>query len=58
MYINRTLITIFGVLLVFFPTIQEWLFNPDAPWYRPYQPWLLLILAAYWNQRTRLSDEL
>ena len=58
MYINRALLLAFGVILIFLPTIEHWLFNPDTAWYRPYQLWLLAIVAAYWNQRKRSTDEL
>ena len=58
MYINRALLAIIGILLVFSPAIEGWLFSSGAPWYRPYQLWLLVIVAAYWNQRRRPMDEL
>jgi hypothetical protein len=58
MYIHRALLLAFGVLLVFMPSIVDWLSNTDAAWYRPYQLWLLIIVAAFWNQRSRYSDEL
>ncbi len=58
MHINRALLLVIGIVLMFFPAIEEWLTGPGATWYRPYQLWLLVIVAAYWNQRTRLPDEL
>ena len=58
MYINRILLLTFGVLLVFMPSIADWLTNSDTAWYRPYQLWFLMIIAAYWNQRSRYPDEL
>lgn len=58
MYINRALLLVLGVVLIFFPAIEEWLFSPQTAWYRPYQLWLLVIIAAYWNQRSRYTDEL
>ena len=58
MYIHRTLLLAVGVLLVFLPSIMEWLSSADTAWYRPYQLWLLLIIAAFWNQRSRYPDEL
>jgi uncharacterized membrane protein len=58
MYINRILLLAFGVLLVFMPSIGDWLTSSDTAWYRPYQLWLLIIVAAYWNQRSRYPDEL
>lgn len=58
MYINRTLLFAFAVLLIFYPAIQDWLFTAQPAWYRPYQLWLLLVIATFWNQRTRKHDEL
>jgi hypothetical protein len=47
-----------GITFILFPMIQEWISQSGAQWYRPYQVWLLIIIAAYWNQRSRPSDEL
>ena len=58
MYINRVLLLAFGVLLVFMPSIMDWLTSSDTAWYRTYQLWLLIIIAAYLNQRSRYPDEL
>jgi uncharacterized membrane protein len=58
MYINRVLLLVVGVVLIFFPAIEDWLFSSQTAWYRPYQLWLLIIVAAYWNQRSRYIDEL
>ena len=58
MYINRLLLLVSGVVLIFFPAIESWMVSSDIAWYRPYQLWLLVVVAAYWNQRTRYQDEL
>jgi uncharacterized membrane protein len=58
MYINRALLLIIGIALIFYPSIEEWLLSGDAAWHRPYQIWCLIIVAAYLNQRTRDPDEL
>ena len=58
MYINRALLLVVVVFLVFSPAIEEWVFHSGTAWYRPYHLWLLFIVAAYWNQRTRYPDEL
>ena len=58
MYINRLLLLVAGAILIFFPAIESWVINPDTAWYRPYLLWLLVVLAAYWNQRSRYPDEL
>lgn len=58
MYINRALLLVVVVFLVFSPAIEEWVFHSGTAWYRPYYLWSLFIVAAYWNQRTRYPDEL
>ena len=58
MYINRVLLLVVVTFLVFSPAIEEWVFHSGTAWYRPYNLWLLLIVAAYWNQRSRYPDEL
>ena len=58
MYINRLLLLVSGVVLIFFPAIESWMVSSDIAWYRPYQLWLLVVVAAYWNQRARYQDEL
>jgi hypothetical protein len=32
--------------------------SSEVAWYRPYQLWLLIVAAAYWNQRKRYPDDL
>lgn len=58
MYINRALLLVVGIALIFFPAIEEWMISSQSAWYRPYLLWLMIIVAAYWNQRTRQTDEL
>ncbi len=58
MYINRLLLLVVGGFLIFFPAIESWLINSETAWYRPYQFWLLVVIAAWWNQRSRYPDEL
>ena len=58
MYINRLLLLAVGAFLIFFPAIESWIINTETSWYRPYQFWLLVVVAAYWNQRSRYPDEL
>jgi hypothetical protein len=58
MYINRVTLLAIGLIAILFPGIEEWLFHSPAAWARPYQFWLLVIVAAWWNQRTRYPDEL
>ncbi len=58
MYINRALLMVLAVAMIFFPSIEDWLVHAGTAWYRPYALWLLVIVAAYWNQRSRYSDDL
>ncbi len=58
MYINRALLLAVGMFIIFSPAVGDWVFRTGAEWYRPYQLWLLVIVAAYWNQRSRYPDEL
>lgn len=58
MYINRALLLVVGVVLIFFPSVESWMVSSESTWYRPYLIWLMVIVAAYWNQRTRYPDEL
>jgi len=58
MYINRVLLLLAGLLVIFYPTLEDWMFGAEGTWYRPYLLWLLAIGAAYWNQRRRTLDEL
>ena len=58
MYINRLLLLVTGIVLIFFPAIESWMIDSATALYRPYQIWLLIVIAAYWNQRTRYPDEL
>jgi len=58
MYINRALLLVIGVVLIFLPAIESWMISSETYWYRPYQLWLLAVVAAWWNQRSRYTDEL
>ncbi|MFK8051012.1 MAG: hypothetical protein AB8B81_21490 [Halioglobus sp.] len=58
MYINKALLLMIGVAFIFYPSFEAWLLEGSSNWHRPYQLWLLVIIAAYWNQRSRDTDEL
>lgn len=58
MYINRALLLIVAFVVIFFPSIEEWVLSGDANWWRPYLVWLIFIAAAYWNQRSRFLDDI
>ena len=53
MYINRSLLIILAIAVVFLPAAQEWINQGPEAWYRPYMLWALVILMAYLNQRWR-----
>lgn len=58
MYLNRSIVFLIALGFVFYPSVMDWLTSGDSVWYRPYQLWLLIVIAAWWNQRTRVSDDL
>lgn len=58
MYIHRALLLAACIIMVFLPSIGEWLAGSATAWHRPYLLWLFLVIAVYWNQRSRYPDEL
>ncbi len=58
MHINRLLLLVAGIVLIFFPAIESWMIGSPTAWYRPYQVWLFIVVAVYWNQRRKYPDEL
>ena len=56
MYVSRPLLLILGVILIFIPAIESWVMSPETTWFRPFQLWFLVVVAAYWNQRRRYPD--
>ena len=58
MYINRVTLLVIGLIVVFLPSIDDWVFHSPTAWYRPYQFWLAIIAVAWWNQHSRDTDEL
>ncbi|MEM9256565.1 MAG: hypothetical protein AAGA91_14045 [Pseudomonadota bacterium] len=58
MYINRALLILVCLSLVFMPGLIDWLAESRTTWYRAYLLWLVIVVAAYWNQRSRYLDEL
>jgi hypothetical protein len=57
MYINRSLLMVLAVALVFFPGALDWATTVGAAWYRPYLMWGLLVLLGYWLQRKRPHND-
>ena len=58
MYINRALLLLLGLALIFLPAIERWLWQAPTEWYRPYLLWLAALVAGWWTQRSRYPDEL
>jgi hypothetical protein len=58
MHVNRALLLLMGLALIFLPALDNWLWGSDSPWYRPHLLWLVMVLAIWWNQRSRYTDEL
>ena len=58
MYINRTLLMVLAIAVVFLPSAQEWVTTGGAAWYRPYLLWILIVVLGYWNQRKRFRDDI
>lgn len=56
MYINPTLLLLLALIFVFAPTIQDWVLNGGAAWYRPYVIWVMMILFTAWSQRSRARE--
>jgi hypothetical protein len=57
-YINRSLLLLLAVMIVFIPSAQEWAFDGGTAWYRPYLIWALVIATTWWNQRKSYSDDI
>ena len=58
MYINRTLLFLLALTIIFIPTAQEWITGGGTAWYRPYILWALVIAVAWWNMRKSYGDDL
>ena len=57
MYINRSLLLVLAVALVFFPAALDWATTGGTSWYRPYLMWGVLIVLGYWIQRKRPNND-
>lgn len=52
MHIHRGLLLVLIMVFIFSPSIQDWITNNNAAWYRPYIAWLVMIGVAYLIQRS------
>lgn len=57
MRISPPLLLLMMVLLVFAPSIQDWVTQGSTAWYRPYQVWLAVIVFVWWNVRQALKRQ-
>ena len=58
MYINRTLLFLLAIAIIFIPTAEEWITGGGTAWYRPYVLWAMVIAVAWWNLRKSYGDDL
>lgn len=58
MHIHSSLILLVALFFVFTPTLEQWLLDGSAAWYRPQLVWLAVIVFVYLSQRGRRQDEL
>lgn len=50
---HRLVILLMLVAYIFSPSVFSWVINPEAPWYRPYIIWVLVIVIAFCLQLRR-----
>ncbi|MFZ2289418.1 MAG: hypothetical protein WAV92_07090 [Halopseudomonas yangmingensis] len=58
MYIYRLVLLLVIGIYLFSPAIMDWWIDPQGAWYRPYQLWLILIIAGILLQSPKDADEL
>lgn len=58
MYLNRALLLIVALAIIFLPALEDWMWQDVTGWYRPFLLWLGAVVAAWYNQRSRYPDEL
>jgi hypothetical protein len=58
MYIDRALLLACVLAIVFLPAIERWVAAAPEYWFRPFIVWMLVIAAAWWNQRLHRLDDL
>jgi hypothetical protein len=58
MYVDRALLLACVLAVVFLPAIERWVAESPEFWFRPFIAWLVVIAAAWWNQRAHHIDDL
>lgn len=43
------------LLFIFSPTLFTWVLSTDGAWYRPYFIWLVIVIIAYFVQRSTVK---
>lgn len=51
MYIQRALLLLILIVVLFLPSWVSWAMDTPAAWYRPHLLWLLTIVLIYAGQR-------
>jgi hypothetical protein len=51
MTISPSLLLLLLVVLVFAPSLEEWVTQGGNLWYRPYQLWFIAITLTWWSVR-------
>lgn len=57
MHIRPSHLLLMMLILIFAPTIQNWIVNGGSQWYRPHLIWLLVILYSFFSQRRHHGDK-
>ncbi|MGK0442882.1 MAG: energy-coupling factor transporter transmembrane protein EcfT [Pseudohongiellaceae bacterium] len=57
MRINPALLLLILLLIVFTPSIHEWITETNSAWYRPYIAWFILIVFVFVSQRSVSNNE-
>lgn len=57
MRLNPTLLLLLLLMLIFSPSITEWVTQGDGAWYRPHIVWLGVIIFVYWGLRGKEPNE-
>lgn len=51
MYIQRALLLLIFIVVVFLPSSIQWAMDSPSAWYRPHLLWLAMIVLIYLGQR-------
>jgi uncharacterized membrane protein len=57
MYVQRALLVMILLALLFLPTLDKWMTSDALSWYKPYLLWGAVIFFIYLSQRKSRHDE-